>query len=229
MTPRLVGPMMTVLAVACMGEKSPPAAAPPAASTPAAAPAAAASPDVLVRGVIRLAPTLSFRPCDGGAQRAVLDSSNNRLVAVYRTLRAGDESGMYLLGIGAGGGNNALVLRDLEYSDVSADAECNNPAPSYQVTARGTAPAWQLTITDAGIEYSDSAFTDGVRFPPATTDDSSGWTRYRSSGGDAHTIQLITNRNGCAERSGTSYAAMQAAVTFDGRTRTGCAWRGRLR
>lgn len=228
MISRRIGPALALLGAACSGEQPAPPPAPPAA--PAVAPAApvAGESQLFLRGTLSLAPELSFRACEGGPLLIPLDSTGGRLVGAARTSRSDDTEGMYILARATEGGGRT-VLRDLEYGARPGPADgCEQPAPEYLIMARGTGPGWRVTISDAVVQFSDSASPDGIQFVVAAPDDSAEWQRYRFQPSGSHTLELLLTRSGCSENGTGAYGSMRAMALIDGRSLTGCGWRGRL-
>lgn len=218
------------LAAACGGDRNRPAV--PPAQEPAAEPVPAsvpASPERMVRGTVRLNPTMSFRPCDGGPIMSVVDSTRDRLVPSYSSMRATDDEGMFILARAANSPRNELILRELQFAIRPMPGEgCDQPAPDYAMLMRGTTPPWRITMTPAAIEFSDSTASEGVRFPAVAPDDSAGFTRYRATAesGGSHTLHLLLSQTPCNEAKSGAFAAMRAQLVVDGRVLSGCAWRG---
>ena len=228
MTHRFMYPA-AVLIAACGGSDRTPPAAPPA-ETPASSPSPAAAlglPDVMVRGIVRVNPEMSYRPCDGGPIMALVDSTRDHLVPAFSSMRATDEGGMYVLGRGAHSPRGSLIFRDLQFATLPVAGEgCDQPAPGYTMAMRGISPPWRLVLTPGGFEYSDSTTTDPLRFPAVVPDDSAGLTRYQATleSGGSHTLHVLLSPTPCNE--GGAFASMQVQLVVDGKARSGCGWRG---
>ena len=215
--------------LACARDRTATPAPPPGdAAAPPPAAAGGAGAETMVRGVVRLNPEPSFRPCDGTSQRTLVDETGGKLVSIHSTIRATDEAGLYLFGPGVIEANGSLSLRGLEYASLPGDlGSCSDPEPGYLVMARGKNPAWTLTLTGSGAVLNDSLAGE-LRFGPAPATDTEGATRYEfGSAAEGHTMQVTLRSNGCAEASGGSYGSMHAEVVIDGRALQGCGWRGR--
>jgi len=223
-------PVLALVMAACGGEK--PVPAPPPEELPAAAPAPAAAtavPETLLRGIVRLTPTTSFRSCEGDPVAPVADSTSGHLVPAYNSMRATEDDGMYIEARGyLGGGGGAAVFKEIERALPPSLANCDQPAPNYRVRAFGLDPAWTVTVRGASIDATvgDSA---QISFPSTAPVDSEGYQRYQTTteAGGPHSLHLLLQRRACSlGRTGT-YAAIQASVVLDGRVLNGCGGRGR--
>jgi uncharacterized membrane protein len=229
-------PAFTMFAVACSGGDRPaPAEAPPApapAPADAAPPAGTASTERVVYGLAVFSPTMSFRPCDGGAIVSLVDSTSNRLRPAIGLGGSTEELGLFVIGVGATSPRRELILRQVDYAVRPAPGEgCERPAPDYTVGIRGLDSAWQVLIRPRGIEHWNPAGNEAIRFPAAAPEMSGGQTTYRSATdlGVPRTIQVVLSDGSCREARSGAWAPMTASVTLDGTTRQGCAWRGLLR
>ena len=129
------------------------------------------------------------------------------------------------------GGIDGDVVGEIEFAGLPATTGgCEGPAPDYSMAVRGGEPAWSLTVTGSGIEFSRGGGQPTITFPAVTPDDSGGFTRYQAaSPGGEHTLHLLLSRTGCTgSRAAAMYAAMQARAVIDGQSLSGCAWKGRL-
>jgi putative lipoprotein len=229
MVHRLALPLLACLVAACGGDSPPPQPLPPP-PAPSQAPSAAvtAPPDVMLRGIVRAGASLTFRPCDGSLLMIALDSTSGGVRPIYRLMNATDEAGMYVLVRGRqSAGGDVATLREIAFaSRPGPGASCEEPAPDYLVMLRGTNPAWQVTIRDQAIEFSQS---DSIRieFPAVAPEDTAGLTRYQTTQG-AHSLRLFLTRAECSEGSSGNYMKMRADVVIDGRPLQGCAWPGRV-
>lgn len=221
-------PVLALMLAACGGEK--PAPAPPAEEPPPAAPAVAPAvvvPEVLLRGIVKLTPTSSFRSCDGDPLAPVTDSTAGHLVPAYNTMRATEDEGMYIEVRGYLGGGTA-VFKEIERAMPPSLANCDQPAPDYRVRFFGLDPAWTVTVSNASI---DATVGDSVQisFPAVEPDDSQGYQRYQATvdAGGPHSLHVLMQRRGCSLGRTGVYAAIAATVMLDGRTLTGCGARGR--
>jgi uncharacterized membrane protein len=218
-------PVLALVVAACGGERPvpppPPEEAPPQSPAPAQVTAA---PEILLRGIVTLAPSPSFRSCEGEPLIAVADSTSEHLVPAYNTVRATADEGMYIevRGYRAGG---VAVFREIERAMPVSLANCDQPAPNYRFRAFGFDPAWTVTVSDAGIEAAEG---DSIRisFPAVMPDDSGGYQRYQTTA-DTHSLHLLVQRRACSLGRTGAYAATQALVVLDGRVLSGCGARGR--
>jgi len=225
---RLAVPAVAFGLVACGAEKPAPAV-PEQAAPPPAAPVAGPLPQAMVRGIVRLTPTLSFRSCEGQSLMTLVDNSGGRLISNYRLMQADESDGMYVLGRAATSPSNELLLGEIEYAGLPGGTEgCQQPLPDYVISARGEDPAWRLTIGNGGIVFVREADQTSMNFPAVTPDDSAGRVRYQSTTGGDQSFHLLLDRNGCAGRRAGMYASMTADLIIGGQTLRGCAWRGRL-
>lgn len=224
MASRLTRPILLLALVGCGRDRPapPPANLPPPAAEPAA-PAAAAPPDVMLRGIVRLSPTLTFRACDGQLLATVLDSTGERLVPAFQVIRPGEE-GMYVEAAGHETRNREVVLRSLEYAArPTPGLGCEQPPSGALLRAFGRRPDWGLSITPSGVELTQSG-QPALTFAPPTLDDSAGHLRYR-----ADRFHLLLTAIACTEDSTGTFGSMQAVVTVEGRVLRGCAARGQVR
>jgi uncharacterized membrane protein len=218
-------PVLALVVAACGGERPVPPPPPEEAPAQAAAPAqVAAVPETLLRGMVKLAPSPTFRSCEGEPIAPVADSTSGHLVPAYNTVRATEDEGMYIevRGYQAGG---VAVFKEIERAMPVSLANCDQPAPNYRIRAFGLDPAWTVTVSNAAIEATDG---DSVRisFPAVMPDDSGGYQRYQTSA-DTHSLHLLVQRRACSLGRTGAYAAIQALVVLDGRVRSGCGARGR--
>ena len=221
MTNRQAGPMVLLALAGCGNERpAPPPVNPPAPAPEPAAPAPAARPDVMLRGIVRLAPTLTFRACDGQLLATVLDSTGERLVPAHQVIRPGEE-GIYVEASGHETENREVVLRSLEYAARPGPGlGCEQPPSDALLKAFGRRPDWRLRITTAGAELTQTG-QPALTFSPPLLDDSAGHLRYRSD-----RFHLLLTAIPCTEDSTGTFGSMQAVVTTDGKVLRGCASRG---
>lgn len=229
-------PAVVLIAAACGGGDRPvPAAAPPApppASAVAAEPAGAASVERVVYGLAVFTPSLSFRPCGGGAIVSLVDSTSDRLRPAIGLGGSTEEQGLFVIGVGATSPRRELILREVDYAVRPAPGEgCERPAPDYAIGIRGLDSAWQVLIRPRGIEHWNVAGTEAVRFPAAAPATSAGQTVYRSTTdlGVVRTIEVVLTEASCREAKSGAWSPWKATVTVDGKSLPGCGWRGLLR
>ena len=169
------------LALAGCGRERPapaPVNPPPPAREPAAPPAPA-RPDLMLRGIVRLSPTLTFRACEGQLLATVLDNTGERLIPAYQVIRPGDE-GMYVEVSGHETPNREVVLRSLEYAARPGPGlGCEQPASTALLRAFGRRPDWRLSVTATGVELVQAGLP-ALAFSAPALDDSAGHLRYRS-------------------------------------------------
>ena len=222
-----------LLAAACGGGDQPaPAAAPPAPPADAAAPSPApAAPGTVVRGIAIFSPTMTFRPCNGPIV-SLLDSTTNRLRPLIGLVGSTEEQGVFIIGLGETSPRNELVLREVDYVIRPSPGEgCERPEQEYIIGVRSVDSTWQVTIAPSAIEYRDAAGSESIRFPAASPAEAGGILTYASTTdfGASHTIQIVLTPGSCRETRSGAWSPFQAAVTLDGRTVQGCAWRGSRR
>jgi|GEM_PF-1981953 len=227
-------PAIVLLTAACAGGDRPaPAPAPPApppadGGAPAPSPAAPLS---VVHGIAIFEPTLTFRPCNGPIV-SLLDSTSNRLRPLIGLVGATETQGVFVIGRGETSPRNELVLREVDYAIRPAPGEgCERPEQEYRVAVRGVDSTWQVIITPGAIEYRNALGSESIRFPAATPSESGGSTTYNSTTefGVSHTIRIVLTPGSCRETRSGAWSPFQAAVTLDGKTVPGCAWRGSQR
>jgi uncharacterized membrane protein len=214
---------MLLLALAgCGGERpAPPPANPPPSAPEPAAPGPAARPDVMLRGIVRLEPTLTFRACEGQLLATVLDRTGERLIPAYMVIRPGDD-GIYVEAAGHETPSREVVLRSLEYAARPGPGlGCEQPPSGALLRAFGRRPEWRLSITAAGVELTQPG-QPALTFSPPALDDSAGHLRYRS----ADRFHLLLTAIPCTEDSTGTFGSMQAVVTVEGKVLRGCASRG---
>ena len=224
-------PALVLIAAACGGTDQPaPAAAPPAAQ-PAAAPPAVAASGSVVRGIAIFAPTMSFRPCFGPIA-SLLDSTSNRLRPMIGLVGSSEQQGVFVIGVGEASSRNEMILREVNYAVRPAAGEgCERPEQEYTIGVRGVDSTWQVIIAPGGIEYRDARGSQSIRFPAASPAEASGISTYTSTTefGEPHTLRIVLTPGSCRETRSGAWSPFQAAVTLDGKTVQGCAWRGVLR
>ena len=218
---RQTRPILLLALAGCGAERpAPPPVNPPPSEAQPPAPSAAARPDLMLRGIVRLSPTLTFRACDGQLLATVLDSTGERLIPAYQVIRPGDE-GMYVEAAGHETENREVVLRSLEYAArPGAGLGCEQPPSGGLLRAFGRRPDWRLSITATGVELTQAGQPD-LAFPAAALDDSAGHLRYRSD-----RFHLLLTAIPCIEDSTGTFGSMQAVVTVEGKVLRGCASRG---
>jgi uncharacterized membrane protein len=232
MLSRFPFPLFALTLAACGGGERPTPAASPQEEAPAAAPAPqvpARAPDLFLRGTVRLEPVPMFRSCDVEIHAAFHDSTAIGIIPTYRILAATEEEGLYVLARGNLSPQGEPILREVEFAALpSATDGCEQPTPNYILLARGIDPAWRVTVADAGIEFTETESTS-FQLPPVSPRESGSQTVYETSSvaGDPHTLTLTLQRTACHEGNRT-YSGMRADVVIDGRSLTGCAWRGAL-
>jgi uncharacterized membrane protein len=216
---------------ACGGGERPAAEAAPE-SEVAPAPVPAATPDApqaLLRGLIRLDPIPMFRSCDLAINARFEDKTAIGVIPLSRRLTADTEE-FFVLVRGTYSPQQNVILEEIEFAAVSGSTNgCEQPAPDYIIFARGGEPAWSLRVTDSGIEFTEADSTT-LQLPPVAprnTEDRTVVYQASTNAGVLQTLSLTLRRTGCYEGS-EAYTATRAEVVIDGRTFTGCAWRGRL-
>ena len=223
---RNVAAILAVSLPACAGERpdpSPPAARPPA--PPEAPGAATMTQRVMLRGIVRLQPTLTFRACNAQLLATAHDSTNERLVPAYQVIRPSDDEGMYVEVVGSETATREVVLHQLEYAARPGPGlGCEQRSGDFLVRAFGRRPEWRLTLTTTGIELTQVGESP-LSFPTVAPDDSSGHLRYRAPGG----LHLRLTTMPCTEDSTGTFASMQAVVTVAGKSHRGCASHGVVR
>ena len=225
-------PAMVLMTAACGGGDRPaPAPAPPAPPPLDASTPAADAPLSVVRGIAIFDPTMTFRPCNGPIV-SLLDSTSNRLRPLIGLVGSTESQGVFVIGRGATSPRNELVLREVDHVVRPAPGEgCERPEQEYTIGVRGVDSAWQVMITPAAIEYRDVAGTESIRFPAAAAAEAGQTSTYTSTTefGTSHTIRIVLTPGSCRETRSGAWSPFQAAVTLDGKTVQGCAWRGSQR
>jgi uncharacterized membrane protein len=219
-----------VLAVGCGGGERPAEAAPEPAEAAAPVPEAPApAPPAFLRGVVSLDPVPMFRSCDLAIHARFEDKTSIGIIQISRRLTANTEE-FYVLARGTSSPQQNVILEEVEFAGVSGPTDgCEQPAPDYTIFARGGEPAWSLRLTDSGIEFTEADSTT-LQLPPVTprnTEDRTVVYQASTNAGVSQTLSLTLRRTGCYEGS-EAYTATRAEVVIDGRTFTGCAWRGRM-
>jgi len=177
----------------------------------------------MLRGIVRLEPTLTFRACDGQLLATVLDSTGERLIPAYQGIRPGDD-GMYVEAAGHETEKREVVLRTVEYAARPGPGlGCEQPPSSALLRAFGRRPDWRLSITATGVELT-LAGQPGLTFSAPALDDSAGHLRYRSD-----RFHLLLTALPCTEDSTGTFGSMRAVVTVEGRVLQGCASHGMVR
>jgi uncharacterized membrane protein len=174
----------------------------------------------MLRGIVRLEPTLTFRACDGQLLATVLDSTGERLIPAYLVIRPGDD-GIYVEAAGHETPSREVVLRSLEYAARPGPGlGCEQPLSGALLRAFGRRPDWRLSITAAGAELTEAG-QPALTFAVPALDDSAGQLRYRSD-----RFHLLLTTIPCTEDSTGTFGSMQAVVTVAGKALRGCASRG---
>ena len=218
-------PFLAMAFAACGSqEQAPPPVRTRPPATPPAAPASVA-PVVMLRGTVRLQPSLTFRACDGQLLATVHDSTGERLVPAFMVIRPAEEEGMYVEALGTETRTREVILRVLEYAARPGPGRgCERAGESFLVRAFGRRPAWEAIVTGSGIELTRSG-EPPLTFPLAEPDDSAGHLRYRTPGG----FHLRLTPIPCTEDSTGTFASMQAVMTLEGKSLRGCASHGTVR
>lgn len=230
---RKVIPAIVLMSAACGGGDRPaPAPAPPAPPAEAGAPAPAPdTPLGVVRGIAIFDPTMTFRPCNGPIV-SLLDSTSNRLRALIGLVGSTEGQGVFVIGRGTTSPRNELVLREVDHVVRPAPGEgCERPEQEYTIGVRGVDSTWQVVLTPAAVEYRNAAGTESIRFPAAAAAEDGQTSTYTSTTefGASHTIRIVLTPGSCRETKNGAWSPFQAAVTVDGKTVQGCAWRGSQR
>ena len=227
-------PAIVLIAAGCgSGDRPAPAAAPPApqpsdAGAPSPAPG---TPGAVVRGVAIFSPTMTFRPCFGPIV-SLLDSTSNRLRGLIGLVGSSEAQGVFVIGTGETTPRNEMILREVDYAVRPAPGEgCERPEQEYRIGVRGVDSTWQVTIGPAAIEYRDAAGSERIRFPATAPAETGATSTYTSTTdfGASHTIRIVLTPGSCRDTGSGAWSPFQAAVTVDGTTLQGCAWRGSQR
>jgi uncharacterized membrane protein len=229
MVPRPTFLILALLLAACAGDR-------PAQTLPAKrratghSSASTSSAPLLVRGIVKLTPSLLFQSCEAGPLMNVLDSTGDRIVSTYRFMQATEQDGMYVLARGGATAQGQMVFRELEFAGrPDAGTGCGEAALDYLVMVRGTDPQWSLKLTGSTLQFSGAGESAPIEFPAPAPDDSGGFKRYQTiSDNGAHTLHLLLIRSSCSEGRTGMYSAISAAAVLDGKRLQGCGWRGRL-
>ena len=225
-------PGVVLMMAACGGGDRPaPAPAPPAPPPIDASAPVAAAPLSVVRGIVIFDPTLTFRPCNGPIV-SLLDSTSNRLRPLIGLVGSSEQQGVFVIGTGETSPRNEMILRDVDHVVRPGPGEgCERPEQEYSVGVRGVDSTWQVMIAPGAIEYRDAAGSETIGFPAATPSEAGGSSTYNSTTefGPSHTIRIVLTAGSCRETRTGAWSPFQAAVTIDGRTVQGCAWRGSQR
>ena len=225
---RLGVPFLFIAGVmtACGSDARTPATDPPSPPAAAGAPAAGPSEDRVIFGTVVYEPEATFRPCDGGPVVAFLDSTDNRLRATVGLSGSNESQGVTIIGVGATAASRELIIREVRYAVAPAAGEgCSQPAPVYAMGLRGIDSAWTITIRPEGIEYRNAAGTDNAQFAGAPQS-GDGSISTRTLGSPERTLQISLTPGSCRDPKNGAWAPFRATVTLDGRTLSGCAWRG---
>lgn len=225
MNVRNVAAILAIALPACAAERPEPvlpAARPPA--PPQAPGAATVAQSVMLRGIVRLQPTLTFRACDGQLLATAHDSTNERLVPAYQVIRPSVDEGMYVEVVASETATREVILHQLEYAARPGPGlGCEQRSREFLVRAFGRRPEWRLTLTTTGFELTQAGESP-LAFPTVAPDDSSGHLRYRAGG-----LHLRLTTIPCTEDSTGTFASMQAVVTVAGKSLRGCASHGGVR
>jgi uncharacterized membrane protein len=181
-----------------------------------------------LRGVVRLDPAPRFQSCDLEINGPFEDKSAIGVVPISRRL-TGNTDEVFVLARGTSSAQGSVVLEEIEFAGVAGPTDgCEQPAPNYNVFARGGEPAWSLRVTDSGVEFTEADSTT-LQLPPVAPRNAGDGTVYEAStnAGVPHTLSLTLRSIGCYEGS-QAYTSNRAEVVIDGRAFTGCAWRGKL-
>lgn len=225
-------PAIVLLLAACGGGDRPaPAPAPPEPPPADASAPPASAPLSVVRGIAIFDPTMTFRPCNGPIA-SLLDSTSNRLRPLIGLVGSTEQQGVFVIGTGETSPRNEMILRDVDHVVRPGSGEgCERPEQEYSVGVRGVDSTWQVFIAPGTIEYRDASGAETIRFPAATPSETGQSSTYNSTTdfGVSHTIQIVLTPGSCREKGNGAWSPFQAAVTLDGKTVQGCAWRGSRR
>ncbi|HEV8148987.1 MAG TPA: hypothetical protein VGP61_02250 [Gemmatimonadales bacterium] len=227
--PRPTLPILVLLIAACGGDRPEQALPARQRATSHAPGSTSGSAPLLLRGIVKLSPSLQFQSCEAGPLMGVLDSTGDRIVSTYRFMRATEQEGMYVLARGGATAQGQIVFRELEFAGRPDEGRGCGELMDYLVMVRGTDPEWGLKLTGPTLLFSGAGQPAPIEFPAPAPDDSGGFKRYQTtSDNGTHTLHLLLIRASCSEGRTGMYSAISAAVILDGRRLQGCGWRGRL-
>jgi uncharacterized membrane protein len=209
----------------------------------AAGTAHAAAPEIdprvprsIMRGTLVVeAGAATFRTC-GEKGRAYLVTDATReteLARVYGELapRAGAPVFMELRGVVLAAPADAKTDR-LVHAEAIERAEregpgCRRPIGRFDALVIGSAPAWQIEVSRAGVTYAAIDPPGMKMFPPYSGEwPASGGIRYEGAA-DGGTLSVVLEPGRCRDAATGNLYSLTARVQFNGTEYRGCAFRGR--
>jgi uncharacterized membrane protein len=247
---RLVCSMTLVLA-ACSREAEQPAPTTPDTTAPVSAaatqqqsgqPAAPAQSEPpadsslsIKRGVVMLAQDrMTFRPCNEKAELWLLDQSDGVLRQTFESEMQKGPAMLYVEAYGerapvaediaeARAYAGTFVLEEVTYAGVQGQVRgCDEPAPSYNVAARGNEPSWTIEVRDTGMVWRQPAEPKEISLGAPETQDTEGAVRYHASG-NGHELELLVDAQTCRDPMSGELFAYSARAVLDGKEFSGCA------
>jgi len=237
----------TMLLAGCSRQPEPPAATPDQAATPASAattelPAAPAQPELaadsslsIKRGVLMLAQDrMTFRPCNEKVELWLLDQSDGVIRESFADEMQKGPAMLYVEAYGerapvsediaeARAYAGTFVLEEVLYAAVQAQVRgCDEPAPSYEVAARGSEPFWAVEVRDSGIVWRQPGEPNEIALGAPQTQDAEGAVRYHASG-NGHDLELLVDAQTCRDPMSGEFFAYSARAVLDTKEFSGCA------
>jgi len=176
-----------------------------------------------------------FRTCgDKGREHFLVDATGGaEITAAYRELAAspGVPVFMELVGIVVERPAGALPDRALQ-AERLARAErsgpgCRRVLGRIEALAIGSAPAWQVEVSPAGVTFASLEERGMLAFPPRTGEwPADGALRYEGRS-ETGTLSLALEPGRCRDASSGNLYPLTARVVLNGTEYRGCAFRGR--
>lgn len=187
------------------------------------------------RGVVMLAQDrMTFRPCDEKAELWLLDQSDGVLRQTFESEMQKGPAKLYVEAYGerapvaddiaeARAYAGTFVLEEVTYAGVQGQVRgCDEPAPNYDVAARGNEPFWAVEVAEAGAVWRQPAEPKEIRLGAPETQDTEGAVRYHASG-NGHELELLVDAQTCRDPMSGELFAYSARAVLDGKEFSGCA------
>lgn len=196
----------------------------------AAADTTLGAPEGLLRGTVILAADGSvFRPCEGGPDLWLVDQTGGVLTRVHDELEAGG-TGIYTevlaRPIGVPAIPEAAAFTDAvavtEVRRAAREGGACEEALDFVVRARGSEPAWSVTVRVDAVVFEQPAEPARLEFPAPVPSAADGRRTWSAAAG-GHRVELTVEEAPCTDPMSGEYSALSARATVDGRDLRGCA------
>lgn len=176
----------------------------------------------------------TFRPCGEAQDLWVFDQTENALEKTFASeLQAGSLK-VYIEAYGergpvsdevpaSRGYPGMFALEEVLYATIEGAAKaCDQPVPTYIVTARGNEPFWSVEVHETQMIWRSPEEPKELTLEVEPAQDAEGAVRYQARGGD-HQLELLLDAQACRDSMSGDFFAYAARAVFDGEELKGCA------